>query len=458
MLYLSDLKYAIVDIETAGGAPVHGGITEIAVVIHDGEKIVESFETLINPETGIPAYITGLTGIDNAMVRQSPLFSEIADQLFDLLEGKIFVAHQVNFDLSFIRESFKKVGIDFKPNKLCTVRLSRKAFPGLSSYSLGRICERFDIPILARHRAMGDAKATAILFDKILKDSPEIIDLSLKKNSGETFLPPNFSKERYDQIPQECGVYYMLNAKSKVVYVGKAINIKERFKSHFSGNSLPKLKAQLKAEVVDLKWEITGTEFMALLKEVLEIKRLWPTYNSALKLPKKLWGLFVFEDGNGFKRFQMAKVNKGLFPLETFFSRDEAMIFLKTAIEKYALCEKLCGIRKLVCELDKSFCEGACHGEEKPESYNSRIDEFIQRIKETQLELEIRLPGRVETEEAVCIFDRGILTKYGFVEKNQKVSEKEGSLELAPSFPETFYILKQYIHTFSPDQIRVLAV
>ena len=452
------MKYAIVDIETAGGAPIHGGITEIAVVIHDGEKIVESFETLLNSEQSIPAYISGLTGIDNAMVRESPLFSEIADQLWELLSDKVFVAHQVNFDLSFIREAFKKLDKEFAPSKLCTVRLSRKIFPGLSSYSLGRICERFEIPILARHRAMGDAKATAILFDKMLKTSPQIIDLSLKKNSGEAFLPPNFSKEKYDQISQKCGVYYMLNEKGKVIYVGKAINIKERFKSHFSGNTLPKLKAQLKTEVVDLKWENTGSEFLALLLETLEIKRLWPIYNSALKRPKTLWGLFLFEDGKGFSRFQIAKVTKGLVPLETFFSREEAMAFLKIGIEKHALCEKLCGIRKLACEMKSSNCLGACRGEEKPEVYNSRLEDFIKRIRESHQELEITLPGRNEGEKAVCIFERGILSKYGYQNIEGIASEAECELELTPSYPETFFILKQYIHTFSVDQIRVLSI
>lgn len=452
------MNYAIVDIETAGGAPIHGGITEIAVVIHDGDKIVYTFETLLNPEQVIPTYITGLTGIDNAMVRNSPVFAEIADELWELLSGKVFVAHQVNFDLSFIRESFKKVGKDFAPAKLCTVRLSRKIFPGLSSYSLGRICERFEIPILARHRAMGDAKATAILFDKMIKNSPHVVDFSLKKNSGEAFLPPNFSKEKYDQIPQKCGIYYMLNEKGKVVYVGKAINIKERFKSHFSGNSLPKLKAQLKAEVVDLRWEITGSEFMALLMETLEIKRLWPIYNSALKRPKTLWGLFLFEDGMGFKRFQIAKVTKGLVAMENFFSREEALVFLKIGIEKYTLCEKLCGIRKVACDINSSNCQGACHSEEKPGVYNSRLEDFTKKIKETQQELEITLAGRSENEKAICIFERGILTKYGYQNIEGNDSKIENDLELVPSYPETFYILKQYIHTFSADQVRVLSI
>lgn len=448
------MQYAIVDIETTGGSPAMGGITEIAVVIHDGEQILESFESLINPETGIPTYITGLTGIDNAMVRHAPTFAELAQDLWELLEDKVFVAHNVNFDYSFICESFKRVGMVFTPQKLCTVRLSRKVYPKMRSYSLGRLCEARGIPIEARHRAMGDAKATAILFDQMINESPEVIFQSLKKNAGLSFLPPNFSKTRFDQIPEACGVYYMQDEKGKTIYVGKAINIKERFKSHFSGNSLPDLKAALKSEVVDLKWELTGSEFFALLFEAMEIKRLWPKYNAALKRPKTLWGLFQFEDGLGFSRFQIAKVQKGLLPLETFFSREEAMDFLKQGIQVHRLCEKLCGLRKLSCEdLDPRVCQGACQEEESTKAYNSRVLAFVRKIKDTQKELLVQLEGRTEAEGLQLIFDRGILTRYGFFDR-----EESGAPEFTPvpKIPETFYILRQFIHTLKAEQIEVL--
>lgn len=452
------MEFAIVDIETTGGSPGGGGITEIAVVIHNGQEITESFESLINPEMGIPTYITGLTGIDNAMVRNAPTFAEIAEDLWDLLEGKVFVAHQVNFDYSFIREAFLRLGKTYLPQKLCTVRLSRKVYPKMRSYSLGRLCESRGIPILARHRAMGDAKATAILFDQMIQESPEVIFQGLKKNSGYSFLPPNFPKSKFDQIPESCGVYYMLNEKGKIIYVGKAINIKERFKNHFSGNSLPSLKNALKAEVVDLKWELTGSEFFALLFETIEIKRLWPKYNSALKRPKTLWGLFQFEDGNGFLRFQIAKVGKGLYPLETFFSRDEAVAFLKIGIQNHELCEKLCGLRKVSCDPKETVaCQGACHDSEKAKDYNHRISDFVNKIKDTQKELLIETPGRSETERLQLVFDRGILSKYAFYEGKNTSDLADESFQFVPQIPETFYILRQFIHTIEPSAIRVMA-
>ncbi len=450
------MEFAIVDIETTGGSPAGGGITEIAVLIHDGEGIVREFQTLVNPGHGIPAYITGLTGIDNGMVRDAPAFQEIEEELWELLDGRVFVAHSVNFDYGFIREAFLKTGREFKPQKLCTVRLSRKAYPGLSSYSLGRICENQKIPILARHRAMGDARATAILFDRIIKGAQDVVFSSLKKNSGEAFLPPNFPLSRFRQIPESCGVYYMVNAKGKVIYVGKALNIRERFKGHFSGGVLPQLKQQLKAEVTDLQWKLTGSEVMALLVETLEIKRLWPPFNSALKLPKTLWGLFHYQDGSGYYRFQVARVTKNLRPLETFFSSEEAVQFLRSGIEAYRLCHKLCGLRKVACEVvQDDACLGACKSSEIPDAYNARVEEFLALIHESKKDLMLTLPGREEGEKAFCYFEGGMLSRYSYLSSEGFPDPEE--LEVVPKVPETFYILRQFIHQLLPEQIRVFA-
>ena len=451
------MEYAIVDIETSGGSPAGGGITEIAVLIHDGESIIHEYETLLNPGHAIPTHITGLTGIDNFMVRNSPRFDQILDELWGLLEGRVFVAHNVSFDFSFIREGFLKAGKDFKPEKLCTVKLSRKAFPNLTSYSLGRLCETQGIRIDARHRAMGDAKATAILFDRIIKKSPQLISSSLKKNSGEAFLPPHFSGTRFREIPESCGVYYMLDEKGKVIYVGKAINIKERFKNHFSGLALPELKQKLKSEVVDLKWQETGTEFLALLLESLEIKRLWPKYNAALKIPKTLWGLFHYQDGMGYGRLQLSKVTPYLKPLEIFFSSDEANSFLKMGIEQYQLCGRLSGLRKVNCtEIQDANCLGACYTAESSQDYNLRVEEFLTKISTSQKTLKITVPGKMESELAVCVFERGILTRYGFFPKEEEEKIKIEMIDQVPQVPETFYILRQFIHQFDQDQIQVL--
>ena len=163
--------YAIVDIETTGSYAKANGITEIAIVIHDGSEIIQRYQTLINPGTSIPVYIRALTGISNEMVQDAPYFRDVAAEIFELLNGKIFIAHNVNFDYSFVRYHLADSGYDLNCKKLCTVRLSRKIFKGLPSYSLGKLCRSLSIENNARHRAAGDAEATAILFSMLLENA-----------------------------------------------------------------------------------------------------------------------------------------------------------------------------------------------------------------------------------------------------------------------------------------------
>ena len=145
--------YAIVDIETTGGYAANNDITELAIVLHDGQKIVDKYQSLIRTDREIPRYIQVLTGITPAMLRTAPRFSEIAPKVYELLKDKVFVAHNVNFDFSFIKHNLEACGFDLDVSKLCTVRLTRKVFPGLPSYSLGNLCRQLDVPITQRHRA-----------------------------------------------------------------------------------------------------------------------------------------------------------------------------------------------------------------------------------------------------------------------------------------------------------------
>lgn len=161
--------YAIVDIETTGGSSKTNKITEIAIYIYDGEKVIDSFVSLINPECYIPSFITDITGITNKMVANSPKFYEVAKQIVEITSNRTFVAHNVNFDYNFIKKEFKELGYDFNRKKICTVQMSRKYLPGHKSYSLGKICKELGIEIKGRHRASGDALATIELFNLILQ-------------------------------------------------------------------------------------------------------------------------------------------------------------------------------------------------------------------------------------------------------------------------------------------------
>src|SRR6185503_11584799 len=230
--------YAIVDIETTGGHASANGITEIAICIHNGKKVVERYSTLVNPGRDIPIYISALTGITNDMVQKAPPFEDVAHDVYHLLNNNIFVAHNVIFDFSFVRHHLAAAGYELRCNKLCTVRLGRKIMPGLPSYSLGKLCRHLNINNESRHRAAGDAEATAQLFSLLLqKDTSEHIKSALKQNSKEQVLPANLPKKDVDALPQCPGVYYFRDQKGKVIYVGKAKNLKKRVCSHFTGNN-----------------------------------------------------------------------------------------------------------------------------------------------------------------------------------------------------------------------------
>ncbi|WP_194776956.1 exonuclease domain-containing protein [Pararhodonellum marinum] len=454
--------FAIVDIETTGGFSGNNRITEVAVLIHDGVEVVETYQTLLNPERSIPGFITGLTGIHQQMVANAPTFREIAQELFDLLNGKVFVAHNVNFDYSFIKEEFKNAGMDYQANRLCTVRLSRQVFPGLGSYSLGRLCDRLSIEISDRHRAFGDAEATAVLFGKLFAASPELILKTMKKNSGESFLPPHISKETYQKLPEKPGIYYFYDANGQVIYVGKANNIKSRFKGHFSGHSQGGAKLQLKTEIHDVTWELTGGEFLALLLEALEIKRLWPKYNRSQKNPNNSWGLYVYEDNQGFMRLQASKLVKHGQPVYTFQSHFEARSFLNEKCQYFQLCPRFCGLQKSngACfDYQIGKCRGACKGEEDMETYNAKVKRMLSEIKQQKSKLLIRAAGRDLQEEAVLLFEEGILQGYGFVPLEEDLRRPEQALDFirqVKPVSETFYILKSFISTLHPSRMQVL--
>src|SRR6186713_1694243 len=316
--------YAIVDIETTGGYAENHRITEVAIYLHYGLQVTESFHTLINPGRNIPYYITGLTGITTEMVLDAPTFEEVAEDIFKRLDGKIFVAHNAHFDYSFLKKEFESAGINWQSKKLCTVRLSRKIIPGLRSYSLGSLAESLGIEITNRHRAGGDAAATAKIFDQLLRrDRDGYIIKVLKRNSGETVLPPNLSKEEFDKLPALPGVYYFLNERGNVIYVGKAINIKKRIAGHFTGEAREWSRSKIRNEIHHVTFELTGNELIALILEAQEIRRLWPKYNLAQKHKAEEWGVFNYEDRNGYQRFAVNNVTRGARPLVRFSTKGE---------------------------------------------------------------------------------------------------------------------------------------
>jgi DNA polymerase-3 subunit epsilon len=260
------MLYAVVDIETTGGYASAHGITEIAIHIHNGQEVIEIFETLINPHQNIPFHIQALTGIDNEMVANAPDFRAVAQKIYHLLHDKTFVAHNVNFDYSFVRHHLEACGYSLNTKKICTVRMSRKIFPGLASYSLGKLCSSLSVPLNNRHRAGGDAAATAIILGMLIDNDVNGLMLdTLKKTSKEQTLPPHLHRSEIDKLPNTPGVYYFKDEKGKVVYVGKAKQIKKRVCTHFSGHNISKQRQNFLRSIYSIDFKPCGTELMAFI-------------------------------------------------------------------------------------------------------------------------------------------------------------------------------------------------
>ncbi|MEN9372125.1 MAG: hypothetical protein RLZZ64_1200, partial [Bacteroidota bacterium] len=305
--------YAIVDIETTGGNAGSGSITEIAILISDGKSILDSYTTLVNPLQPIPLFIEKLTGINDEMVSKAPTFSEIAKEVHELLQDKIFVAHNVNFDYSFIAHQLNQQGYRFNARKLCTVRLSRKVFEDLPSYSLGNLCRSLDIHVKNRHRAMGDAAATTELFHRIFEaDRGLLIKSMLKKGSGDEYLPIHLSSEDLEQMPDRPGIYYFHDAKGKIIYVGKAKRLRKRVISHFSNNDVSKRKQDLMRMVHKISFKESGNELMMSVMESIEIKRIWPLFNRSQKKFENRFGICSYVDQRGVLRLGVVKKKKHL--------------------------------------------------------------------------------------------------------------------------------------------------
>ncbi|MBC7417610.1 MAG: GIY-YIG nuclease family protein [Pedobacter sp.] len=419
------MLYAIVDIETTGGHASASGITEVAINIHDDREVVERFSTLINPERNIPIYITALTGIDQTMLVDAPKFIDVAAKIYRLLSDKIFVAHNVNFDYSFLKHHLAATGFDLQCKKLCTVRLSRKVFPGKPSYSLGKLCNSLNIPLSNRHRAAGDADATSILFNSLLHyDQEGIIAEMLKKSSKEQVLPPNLDRKVILNLLDSPGVYYFKDKKGKIIYVGKAKSIKKRVKSHFTGNKSNKQRQDFLREIFYIDHTVCGTELMALILEANEIKRLWPTNNRAMKRYEPKYDLCVFEDQKGYLRLAIDKHKTNYKAIHSFNNLVEGFNFITFLIDNYQLCCKLCHLQKTSKSCTTHLngqCFGLCSEIETVSVYNRRVQNALEEIKKNQPNFALLDEGRNADECSCLVVEHGKFFGMGYLSDKTEV-------------------------------------
>lgn len=418
--------YAIVDIETTGGKFNEEGITEIAIYRHDGHQIVDQFSSLVNPERPIQAFVASLTGINNNMLRQAPKFYEVAKRIVEITDNAILVAHNAQFDYRILRTEFTRLGYEFERRTICTVELSKKLLPGHASYSLGKLTRALGIPISDRHRAQGDAQATVKLFQLLLDRDHEknIVEASIRLDPKKQ-LEPNLL-ELIERAPSETGIYYLRNKEDKLIYIGKSKNIKKRLTQHFTGQDRKSKKLQL--ETVDVQVERTGNELVALLKESEEIKLHKPLYNRSLRRSIFRYQLSHFTDQQGYINLKIDPSDRRKNSITTFGTFAQAKSVLFKVTEQYELCQKLNGLyqSKEACfSYGLNQCNGACIQKEAPETYNQRVQEFINKNIYQSSDLIIVDKGRYLEERSCILIENGAFKGIGYFDLNFQIQNPE---------------------------------
>jgi DNA polymerase-3 subunit epsilon len=377
-----DEPLVFVDIETNGLSPIRGRVVEVAAIRVEQSEVTQVFNKLINPGTALPSFITNLTGITNDDVADAPVFLQIAEELHKILQDAVFIAHNVRFDYSFLKQEFARVGKPFSPRQLCTVRLSRALYPEHRSHKLASLIERHGFTYQARHRAYDDAHILWQFLQHAEQNfAHEVLQAAIAKQLKQPALPKNLDPQIVKDLPNEAGVYIFEDAKGYPLYVGKSVAIRKRVLSHFSNDHGNTGEFKIAQHIANIRTITTGSELEALLLESQLVKELQPLYNKQLRRTSKLLLARKVANETGHFAVELEEANQ-ILPEESsnilavYPRRGMAKESLENLQKTYDLCPKLLGLEKSkgACfsrQLHK--CRGACVNAEPPDLYNHRL-------------------------------------------------------------------------------------
>ena len=432
-------KYAVVDIEATGGTQKVDRIIEIAIVLVDGNQIVDSFSTMVNPGISIPPFISRLTGITNEMVSSAPPFHEVARKIVEWTRNRSLVAHNVSFDYRILREEFNRLGYDFQSDTLCTARLSKHFFPSLEKFNLKDLSGDLGIHLEDSHRALDDAQATAEIMLKILEangdEGLELKNMNIYKRRSR--LPDGIEEEQILDLPNVCGIYYMKDGDGYPVYIGKSLKIRSRIRSHFVS---PNGKAHKMRKMVHaFDYKATGSELMAEILESLEIHKFKPVLNKAKRRNKNDFALLT-ERRNKYLSFNILhkkRLKDSDHIIQWFSSRNAAKAYISSIAEQYDLCPCMCHLQSSngsCVTYSLGACDGAYLGHEDHKDYNDRVHNAITTIDRLFLrDFLLLLKGRTDDENGALLIENGRLKWYGFLPKNEASVSRESIKSLMTS-------------------------
>jgi DNA polymerase III subunit epsilon len=373
---------AFVDIETTGGSHFTSRVLEVGVVRVESGRIVRRFNSLVQPGEAVPEWITTLTGIGDEDVAGAPRFAQLADELAEVLDGAVFVAHNVRFDYGFLKMEFGRMGVPFRPPLLCTVRLSRRLFPQFRSHKLQALIERHGLEAPARHRAYDDAHCLWQFFQLCLAEFDlDELEGAVKAQLKTPSIPSQIDRVQVEALPEGPGVYIFEDAEGAPLYVGKSINVQRRVMSHFASDYERGSELKLAQTVQRLRAVATHGELSALLLESDLVKELQPLYNRKLRHKEPVTMVTRAETAGGYHTREIAPED-GVRLLALYTTLGKARLSLHALVARYRLCPKLMGLEKtsracFASQLGK--CDGACEGLEAPEAYNERFVAAFER-------------------------------------------------------------------------------
>ena len=255
--------YSIIDIEGNGGGFREECIIDIAIYRYDGQKVVDQFISLVDPEAQITSFVQKLTGITPKMVARAPKFHEIAKRVLEITEGTTLVGHNIEFDYRMLRQSFRRLGYRFEIDTLDTIPLAKKLIPDLPSYSLGKLVKSLGIPLTEAHRAGGDARATLDLFKLLVtKDTEnEIIQKHHEETNAKTYI--NKIKKLTQDLPSKTGILYYQDSSGEILLTEYAEDMNRSARHFFSSKAKRLQEAQNKTE--QIHYDLTPNALLAQL-------------------------------------------------------------------------------------------------------------------------------------------------------------------------------------------------
>lgn len=450
---LLDAPMVFVDIETNGLNHVRGRVIEVAAIRVENGRITREFNQLIDPGTELPAFITTLTGIRPEDLKGAMPFRQIARELHDILNGAIFVAHNVRFDYSFLKQEFKRAGLEFLPKQLCTVKLSRVLYPQERSHKLEALIARHGFSYQKRHRAYDDAHVLWQFLQHCIAAFPyETIETAVKRQLRQPAIPKDLPPALIKDLPDTPGVYIFEDDNGKPLYIGKSINIRRRVLQHFGHDHDDTKEFRLAQTVKHISSQQTAGELEALLLESRLIKEMMPLYNRKLRRTQKLLIARRIDDERGYATIALEEASQ-LEPdnlgsvMAVYARRGAAKNSMNDLVRLHGLCPKLLGLEKSsrggACFLSQlGKCRGACVGRESAASYNQRLLLAFerQRIRDWPYDGPVLVQEKF-TDSAVS---SGII-----VDKWCVIAEVSQEPECAPS-------VKSRSRTFDLDTYKIL--